>query len=110
MKKFLLSAVLALTVITLGFSHGDKPNKAQGAELRAELIEMIGTPPAPEFGNSERVNINFLINNKNEVVILSTSNADYDGYIKSRLNYQKLEKSSGVINKQYTFPLVIQKS
>ena len=77
-------------------------------ELRAEILNAIGHPQIKSGDVLDRVTIHFMINAKNEVVILSTSNDDYDHYIKSKLNYYELTNSRGVINKQYTFPLVIQ--
>ncbi len=108
MKKILLSCIFALAALTVSFAHGDKPKADTHEELRAEILSLIGHPKMATGETKERVTVNFLINAKNEIVILSTTNGDYDNYLKSKLNYHKLVKSTGVINKQYALPLVIQ--
>ena len=108
MKKILLSCIFALAALTVSFAHGDKPSADTHEDLRAEIIALIGHPKMASTDTKDRVTVNFLINAKNEIVILSTTNGEYDDYLKSKLNYQKLVKSTGVINKQYALPLVIQ--
>jgi hypothetical protein len=107
MKKVLF-ALMFVSLASMAFAHGDKPTKAKGAELRAELLELIGTPPI-EGSLEERIQIHFTINAKNEIVILSTNNNQLDHYVKSRLNYKQLSTGDIIINERYTLPLVVRK-
>jgi hypothetical protein len=52
-----------------------------------------------------KVNISFLVNGQNEIIVLSTSNQDLDQAIKSALNYQKISVSELEYNTVYTLPV-----
>lgn len=54
----------------------------------------------------KKVLVDFILNDKGEIMILSTSDKELDASIKSRLNYKKLTNHGLVTNKTYTFPLV----
>ncbi len=52
-----------------------------------------------------KVNISFLVNGQNEIIVLSTNNQDLDQAIKSALNYQKISVSELEYNTVYTLPV-----
>lgn len=108
MKK-LIMALFAILMTASVFANGDNPSKSSLQDLRNEITELIGSPQLTSDMEEARVTLHFTINTKNEIVVLSTNNQDFDGYIKGRLNYQQLERSSAVINKKYTLPLIIRK-
>lgn len=107
MKKVFV-ALAFIAVSGMAFANNVNPTKAQGAELRSEILSLIGTPQLDD-SMEERVIINFTVNSQNEVVVLSTSNAQLDGYIKSRLNYKQVTTSDVVINERYTLPLLVKR-
>ena len=55
-----------------------------------------------------KVMISFMVNAQNEVMVVSTNNADLDNIIKSTLNYKKLAMKTLEYNKVYTVPVLIQ--
>jgi hypothetical protein len=107
MKKVFF-ALLFVSVASMSFANTVTPTKTDGAELRTELLSLLGTPQL-ESSMEERVMIHFTVNTQNEVVILSTDNEELDSYIKSRLNYKQLTTSDVIINERYTLPLLVKR-
>ena len=107
MKK-LFFALFFAALTNFSFANSANPTSINVSELRAELIDLIGTP---RLANSleERVTIQFTVNAENEVVILSTDNEELDGYLKSRLNYKQLDTENLVVNERYVLPLLVIK-
>ena len=56
-----------------------------------------------------KVFVNFMVNDKNEIIVLSTDKTEMDSRIKSTLNYKKLKSSDMKINTTYTLPVVLKK-
>lgn len=108
MKKFAM-LLFAVTMAFTSYAHGDKPSNSNLLELRDEITDMIGHPRMDESNVEARVTLHFTVNAKNQVVVLTTNNEEFDEYIKDRLNYQELEKSTATINEKYTLPLIIRK-
>ena len=106
MKKVFF-ALLFVSVAGMSFAKADNPIKTEGAELRMEILSLIGIPPL-DGSLEERVLIQFTVNAQNEVVILSTDNVELDSYIKSKLNYKQLKTTDVVINERYSLPLVVK--
>jgi len=55
------------------------------------------------------VNVTFMVNAKNEIIILSTDKENLDRRIKSTLNYKKLKSSDMKLNVTYTLPVKLKK-
>lgn len=49
-----------------------------------------------------------MINDYNEIIVLSTNNEDLDGYLKTSLNDKKIDISKLEYNKEYDLPVVIK--
>ncbi|MBT8231548.1 MAG: hypothetical protein HKO66_03195 [Saprospiraceae bacterium] len=60
-------------------------------------------------GDSQKVYIDFMINDKAEIMVLSTSSADLDRSIKSRLNYKTVEAGDLEFNTKYTIAITFSK-
>ena len=84
MKKVFF-ALLFVSVASMSFANTVNPTKTDGAELRTEILSLLGTPQL-SGSMEERVDIQFTVNAQHEVVILSTNNEELDSYIKSKLN------------------------
>ena len=107
MKKVIF-ALLFVSVSTMSFAFTVNPTKTDVAELRTEILSLIGTPPL-NGSLEEKVEIQFTVNSQNEVVIISTNNEKLDSYIKFKLNYKHLETTDIVVNERYTLPLLVRK-
>ena len=58
---------------------------------------------------STLVYIDFMVNEKGEIMVLSTNNKFLDSVLKSRLNYKTLETGDLEYFKKYTIPVRIEK-
>jgi len=104
-KVLIFSALFALTVGTATASTNPTFTDAR-KEIKKLIIksDMIGT-----IQEEVTLNVTFMVNDKNEIIVMSTDNEDYDYSIKAILNYKKLKSSDMKINTNYTLPLVLKK-
>jgi len=56
----------------------------------------------------KKVLVDFMLNNKGEIIILSTNDKELDKTIKARLNYEKLTNHGLTAKMTYTLPLVFK--
>lgn len=104
-KSLLLSALFTLVLGTASAN-----NNPEAKTARVEIKEMIKKAEiASEIKNDVSINITFLVNAKNEIIIMSTDNEKYDASLKSALNYKKLKSLDMSINKTYTLPIKLTK-
>lgn len=93
--KVLLVALLAsvfFSVSAFAATEGMNPKSS----LRAEIIDLIDHPNATILdGQSEIANLRLMINNDNELIVIDTGtkNKELDVYLKSKLNYKKIDVS-----------------
>ena len=101
MKVFQKSFLVLLTIASLNMSAlanmtYNEPITNVSQELRQEIIKLVQTI---EFEEGETIvaDVNFIINNKREIVVLhvATNNKFMDNYIKNQLNYHQL-KTTGI--------------
>jgi len=91
--KTIKSVVLALALVfaTSLYANpiGDKKTKAQVEQQIGELLE----EPQFEIEQDCKASVSFTVNDNNEMVVLSvdTDNNRVERFVKSRLNYKKLE-------------------
>lgn len=91
--KTIKSIVLALALVSATALQanpiGDKKAKAQVEQQIGELLE----GPQFEIEQDCKASVSFTVNDQNEMVVLSvdTDNDRFERYVKSRLNYKKLE-------------------
>jgi len=104
--KLFFTALSILIVITASQAN-TVPDKAK--ELRHEIAALFDKI---DFGatldNEEVIHVNFTVNSKNEIIILSTSHESLDHKIKSELNYKTVKTKSVECNKIFTLPVRIQ--
>jgi len=109
MKKLIvvLVAVLASTQI---FAN-DKPSKNTSVEeLRNEIVVLLDKPEIKLEQNEIKANIEFILNAKGEIVILTVDSEKtaVEDYVKSRLNYKKVDSDvTTVTNKVFKFSLKV---
>ena len=91
-KVFLFALVAGLLFTSTAMASVDglnpKPN------LRAEIIKLIDQPEAEILqGQDLTANLRLMVNGENELIVLDTGTDDplLDNYIKSKLNYKKVE-------------------
>ncbi len=104
--KLLFAASFLFFAIQISAANG-APLKPD-AQLRAELVELIGTTYPSEL--NEKVvtaEIIFTVNNQGEVIILSihSSNPLADKFIKRKINYKKINFRVKKVGDIYLLPL-----
>lgn len=58
----------------------------------------------------DKIIVDFMINEKSEIIVLSTSDQSFDRSIKQLLNYKSLESRSLKTFEKYSLPIVFEKS
>ena len=105
LKNILLTALLTCILSSLnantepGTLTARKEIKTwiQKADLTAELKENV------------TIHVTFMINNKNEIIIQSTSKENFEHRIKAALNHKKLDSTDMKPNIKYTLPIILKK-
>jgi hypothetical protein len=104
-KSILMTALFALIVGTATASTNPETNSA-----RNEIKELIKKADLAEnLKSNVTVNVKFMVNANNEIIVMSTDQKNLDSSIKSTLNYKKLKSSDMDINVTYTLPVVLKK-
>src|SRR5690606_37579422 len=95
--------IVGLAFLSLGVQAADKPIKKnpEGTQIQKMLTDLV---LSSRVAQGTKINISFLVNAKNEIIVLSTNNNDYDSLIKNTLNYRKISMSELAYNTVYTLP------
>ena len=114
MKNFkLFITVLAISVASVfTTSASENEPKTINQEIRNEIVSLLGNQLPMELKEDNNVEIYFIVNNKNEVVIMSvdSTNSEIDSYVKNKLNYQIIKVKGIIKGENYRLPLKIKKS
>lgn len=114
MKK----AVILLAMFVLGTGVSFAANNLESepttsSSLVQEIKSLLKSPKFDFADNKEtKAMVSFTINNKNEIVVISvdSKNELVEGFVKTRLNYKKLNNKSLLKGKIYKMPLKIKNS
>ena len=110
MKKFKLffAALLCMlfaSVSTFANTPNNDPN-----ELRKEIMDLVKQIDISDSeSNYERTYVQFIVNAKNEIVVVNVSSSDFSARIKDKLNYKKIRTEDVSQNEIYTIPVVFKK-
>ena len=109
MKK--LSVILVAFVLLLG-TNVTAANTGLNKEKKLTISQEIGdllTDADMELDYDVSANVTFMINEEGEIVVLTvdTSDLSIERFIKSRLNYKKLEHKL-LVGEQYQVPIVMK--
>ncbi|MEM1338030.1 MAG: hypothetical protein AAF634_01650 [Bacteroidota bacterium] len=101
---FMVAALFATAILSATTPDNVNPSK----KLSTQIHEML---KANTFIVQKDVtaDVRFTINKEGEIVVLSvdTENEALEGYVKGRLNYQKVELQNAKEGKLYTIPVRI---
>ena len=90
---------------TAAITPADNPT-----EIRQEIMDLVKSIDISDIKeNYERTYIQFIVNSKNEIVVVNVSSSDFEARIKSKLNYKKLKTKDVKQNEIYTVPVVFKK-
>ena len=104
----LIALVLAFSISSISFAAPTKTADPK-SELREQIIDILGDTIEVLCENDVEADVVFTLNSKSEIVIVSVNceNGNLDGYIKSKLNYKKVDVSVLNEGKIYHMPLKI---
>lgn len=94
-----------LTPVLAGGIDGNSPKSA--VEELSDIIKDIDFDL--EHLQADKVKVYFMVNSKNEVIVLRTNNEEVDKLIKMNLNYKTLKSRDLKINEVYTLPITFEK-
>ncbi|QTD37861.1 hypothetical protein JL193_00680 [Polaribacter batillariae] len=115
MKNFkTIIAVIAISLSTVFSATANDKNPKTNKETKALRIEMsafIGKKIPIEIQKSTTVEVSFIINNKNEIVVLTTDskNIELNSFFKKKLNYKKIVTKGIQKGEVYKIPIKINK-
>jgi len=106
----LMTAVVALAFLSLSFTNTTDTKK----QLHEQIVKLIGNS-TDIFGQDINVvtEITLTVNEKSEIVVVSVksdNNSLVDNFVKSKLNYKKVNVKVLNPGELYRVPLVIQSS
>jgi len=104
-KSILLTALFAM-VLGTATANTNPESKTARNEIK-KLIQKANL--AEDLKEDITVNVTFMVNAKNEIIIMSTDKKKLDTRIKSTLNYKKLKSSDMKVNVAYTLPVTLKK-
>ena len=108
MKTFQKNLFVVLAFAFMSFTAtantytGGEPNATINKELRKEIVSHIDSPTL-RSADKVQLRVSFIITKNNEVLVtnVDTDNSYIESYIKSNLNYKKIETNGIETNSPY---------
>ena len=108
MRKLNSIVVAAALLIGTSAFANEKITEVEKTPATEQLGDLLENPAFLVLEDT-MADVTFMLNNAGEVVVLSveTENVQIEKFVKSRLNYQKLQKTNLVKGKEYKVPVKI---
>ncbi|EIJ40792.1 hypothetical protein [Galbibacter orientalis] len=102
MKNFKLVLVMAFVAVSNIVMANVDP-KPSNKEVSKQLSTILGTPTFKVTENDMVAKVHFMVNKRSEIVVINVSaeNDMVEEYIKSRMNYKKVEVAALKPNEEY---------
>ena len=84
------------------------PEKDKSSTVTKQISKLL-KGIAKQVDESQTIHIDFMLNDKSEIIVVSTDSNKLDATIKSKLNYKAIESGSLENFKTYTVPVTIKK-
>jgi len=81
------------------------PKNGEPTSISKQVKSYLAGLNLNEIDDKKTVLVDFMLNSKGELMILSTNSKRFDSEIKSRLNYKAISNHNLKVNKTYTLPL-----
>jgi hypothetical protein len=113
MKTLKLVVTAFALVFTINIASANENPVKPSAQLRSELVELIGTSsPYELIADEVTAEVIFTVNTSGEVIVISviSDNARTVKYIKNRINYKKVSHRTSKPGEMYLMPVRIVRS
>jgi len=77
--------------------------------VNVQISKLLKGMEVENVENTKTIYVDFMLNDKAEIIVVSTSDKDLDDTLKSKLNYKKIEAPQLDRFKKYTIPVKIEK-
>lgn len=112
MKKVKI-LVIALALFAMNVSAAEIAPVKPNSQLRTDIVELIG-PNCPYESDKDEctAEVIFTINSDREIVVISVNseNANAEAFLKSKLNYKKVNFKASHTGELYLLPLKMIKN
>jgi len=105
-KSLFLSLFFMLSIVATSFAT---PTVKENTDLESKVREALTTYNF-DFGilEGKTLKIRLMLNERNEIIVLSTNNQRLDKQIKGALNYSKIDQENLVAFKVYILPVTFK--
>lgn len=111
-----LKSIIAIIAISLATTFSatatekEKTKSKISNKLRTEIVSMLGTEIQVELKDTTSAEIAFMINNENEVVIVSVDSKvdEFSSFVKTKLNYKKVKVKGTKKGEIYRIPVKLK--
>ncbi len=108
-------AIIAISLATTFSATATETEKGKAKskisnKLRTEIVSMLGTEIQVELEDTTSAEIAFMINNDNEVVIVSVDSKvdEFSSFVKTKLNYKKVKVKGTKKGEIYRIPVKLK--
>lgn len=110
----LMLAAFAICFASLSATATETEPNSTNNELRSEIVTLLGTeaPSNLTDGKDVKASVSLMLNNQNQLIVVSVDSKirSVDTYVKSKLNYQKIDVKGLKKGEIYKVPLTIKQS
>ncbi len=110
-SKTLISFLTLAFLFSLNVKAAElTPNGHEPSSISKQVQAYLSGLDLGKLDEDKTVLVDFILNSKGEMMILSTNSKELDSALKARLNYKVLQSHKLNLNKTYTIPLKFNKS
>lgn len=84
------------------------PISKEPTSIKEQVQNYLQGIDLKQLDEEKKVLVDFMLNAKGEILILSTNDSRLDNAIKSRLNYKTISNHDLEVNKTYTLPILFK--
>ena len=108
--KTIITIIAISLATTFSTTAGEKKPSKVTKKLRTEIVSMLGDQIQMELKNVKTAKISFMVNNQNEVIVVSVSSKakDFNSFVKHQLNYKKINIDGVKKGVVYNLPVKIK--
>lgn len=102
----LLSGIFTFNTTANNIYPAENGDPKSATEQLTNLLQQIDLT---SLEGKKDLLIDFIVNSKNEILVVATSDKSFDREIKSKLNYKIMDKHKLRINVRYTIPVTFKR-